>query len=208
MYKMLFFVTVFQFCVLCGTTAQPVMYNDLSKKYFFEVSISKPVNDSVGSYRHPEMTLSVLDRNKKIVQKITYSGSLLFDSAFRNRTNSRSYTTGARENAEVVDYDYGDIVVADLNFDGREDIAVKTDSGGDAGPWYTFFVQGSDGHFHKDRYLTDSVSSFPASISTSHRTLTLDYISSNGTSFEYIFSYNQQKGIWHKKFIKTRLKKS
>ncbi len=208
MYKMLFFAGVFQFCVLSGIAAQPVMYNDLSKKYFFKVIISKTVSDSTGIYRNPDMTLLILDRNKKIVQKITYKAGPLFDTAFGNKKNSRSYTTGARENAEVTDYDYGDLVIADLNFDGREDIAVKTDSGGDAGPWYTFFVQGSDGRFHKDNYLTDSVSSFPASINIKQLKLTTNYISSNGTSFEYIFSFNTQKGIWHKKFIKTTLKKS
>jgi hypothetical protein len=57
----------------------------------------------------------------------------------------RSYETGKNAHKAVVDNDYGDLVVADINFDGLADVVLKTDGGGNGGPYYTFYTSGPKG---------------------------------------------------------------
>ncbi|RYZ00342.1 MAG: hypothetical protein EOO11_01915 [Chitinophagaceae bacterium] len=83
----------------------------------------------------------------------------------------RSYVTGYNRDKEALDNDYGDLVVADLNFDGREDLALKTDVGGTSGNYYTFFLQDDSGRFRKNDFLTDSVASFPGTIDARRKRL-------------------------------------
>ncbi len=70
-----------------------------------------------------------------------------------------------------LDNDFGDLVVADLNFDSREDFAMIKDSGGNGGPVYNFYIQNESGEFILDKFLTEKMEFFPTRIVKSNRTL-------------------------------------
>ncbi len=82
-----------------------------------------------------------------------------------------SYSTGFNADKEIVDSDFGSIVVADVNFDGKDDIAVVHD-GGNSGPYYIFFIQNEKGKFVKNEFLTEQVSFFPQEIDFQHKQIT------------------------------------
>jgi len=143
------------------------------------------------------MTLIVLNKKDRLVQKINISPGYLFETAFKNDSNSRSYVTGKNRRTEVYDYDFGDFIVADLNFDGKEDIAIKFDSGGNGGPLYTFYMQDVTGHFKIDNFLTDTVGSFPAYINLKHKTITTQIHANVHQEAQKTFKYNSHRKKWH-----------
>ncbi|GAA4324951.1 XAC2610-related protein [Flaviaesturariibacter amylovorans] len=98
------------------------------------------------------------------------TGPLFYDTV-PTPGHVRSFITGVNQEKEALDNDYGDLVVADLNFDGREDVALKTNEGGTSGSYYTYFLQGGTGRFEKSDYLTDSVSLFPGTIDARRKRL-------------------------------------
>lgn len=102
---------------------------------------------------------------------IQLRGTFYFDWIFCECEHVRSYITEFQENDTVFDYDYGDLIVADINFDGREDLAIVRNTGGNGGPGYEFYIQDRSQHFHHDAYLSDSVVSFPATIDQDHKTI-------------------------------------
>jgi hypothetical protein len=73
---------------------------------------------------------------------------------------ARSFSTGFRSNDEIRDGDYGDVVIQDFNFDGKEDIALKSNMT-NAGAKYLFFLQDEFDGFWEDKFLTETVSFFP-----------------------------------------------
>jgi hypothetical protein len=63
------------------------------------------------------------------------------------------------------------MVICDLNFDHKDDIAIICNSGGNGGPAYNYYLQGLNKTFNIDKYLTDTMSYFPAKINAKNRTL-------------------------------------
>lgn len=80
---------------------------------------------------------------------------------------SRSYITGKNANYNDLDNYCGEIVVADLNFDGLEDFATPINSGVDNGPHYAFYIQNRNNKFEYNNYLTKNVTWFPEKINDS-----------------------------------------
>jgi exopolysaccharide biosynthesis predicted pyruvyltransferase EpsI len=78
------------------------------------------------------------------------------------KSAERSYTTGKNKNKDVLDNDFGDIVIADFNFDKRDDFAVKNDEGGNGGPSYRYYTQTADKRFILNNYLTYNMVYFPS----------------------------------------------
>ena len=116
------------------SVAQVVTYANLSEKFIFQINAVKITGDNEMSFKKI-VYLNIYQKNSKIVQKIKFTSGDLYD-AFKSDSSARSYITGKNKNAEVDDCDFGDIVVADLNYDGKEDIAVKNNYTVDAGPTY------------------------------------------------------------------------
>ncbi|MGF7076881.1 XAC2610-related protein [Mucilaginibacter sp. 3215] len=127
----------------------------------------------------------------------------MYEDVFKNCDATRSYITGYRKNAEVSDYDFGDLVIADVNFDELEDIAIKYDSGGNGGPLYNFYLQDKNGHFYLSRYLTDSVGSFPAYINPKQKTITTQIHANVRYEARKTFRYNSKSQKW--KLIKWQM---
>src|ERR1700722_5654977 len=145
MYKKNALLLVIAVCCTMSLQAQSITYSNLSYKYIYKITVLK--SGDKDDFRC-ELKLSVFKRDGKLLQTIDVdAGSLHDDDAFKSSKNSRSYITGSGRNVPVEDFDFGDLIIADLNFDGNEDIAVKTGLSADAGPYYTFYTQGNDGRF-------------------------------------------------------------
>jgi len=106
--------------------------------------------------------------------------------------SSRSYTTGFHMKDEVMDGDYGELVIQDFNFDGKEDIALKTDQS-NAGAKYAFYLQQSFGKFNQDDFLTESISFLPT-LDEKTKTVVVTTIAGASTIHEQKYSFNADKG--------------
>ena len=137
-------------------------YENLSGKHIYEISTKK--KKSGDRLVITDLYITIINKNNsKIVQTIHRFGedvSNLFEDTFSNPIASRSYSTGFKKNILATDGDYGDIVVVDFNFDGKEDFAVKKDIGR---MWfYDFYFQNNENKFVLDRYLSnENLGMFP-----------------------------------------------
>lgn len=181
---------------------QNCKHTHLSGRYDFETAI---VRIPRGDYWDSSVVrLTIIEkRDKKQVQQITINSTFLFSSAFSNCNAVRSYVTGLNSNLADTDNDFGDLVIADLNFDGAEDIALKQDSGGNAGPVYNFYLQQKNRQFIADTFLTKHMEFFPTRINVKSRTLVTLAHANAYQMAEHTYKFNQATGKWEQ--IKHRL---
>lgn len=181
--------------------AQTCVHTSLSKKYNYKVTYiqgQKTVDGSVDS----KLIIQVISKaNRAIIQTITIQTGFLYEAAFQNCNNARSLMTGWNRDTEVIDSDLGDLVIADLNFDRREDIAIKRDSGGASGPTYEFYLQNEKNAFVKDDQLTEVMRYFPLYIDPKQKTLTTDNASGVYWHTKRTFKYSGTSKRWE--LIKT-----
>jgi hypothetical protein len=175
-------------------TAQTCLYNNLSAHYTFKVISVKDTADDIGASARKVSLL--IFKNNKVKQQINFDAEYLFEDVFKSDTASRSYLTGRNKNAEVPDYDFGDLIIADLNFDGKEDIAIKHDSGGNGGPIYNFYLEDINGRFKLDRYLTEYLGSFPAEINIKRKILRTQIHANVHQEGTKSFQYNPKTKKW------------
>jgi len=153
---------------------QTCSHNDLSTKFDFRTTFRRLKSITTG-YDSCIISINIVDKlTKKHTQTITLipsaDGDIFSDGDGCNSV--RSYTTGKNVNAQSTDGDYGVFIIADFNFDSKEDIAVKNDVGGNSGPTYTYYIQNKNGQFLIDSYLTDNMEFFPTFFNKKKRTLT------------------------------------
>ncbi len=150
---------------------QNCIHTKLSKKFDFKTEIQRI--KIVGGYNDScIITITIIDKFKKTeVQKITYSSTHLFKEVFLDCGFERSYITYQNIKSKDVDNDFGDLIVADFNFDDKEDFAIKGDAGGNGGPAYNFYIQ-KNGKFILDSFLTEQMMFFPTNINKHNKTLT------------------------------------
>ncbi|MES2064244.1 MAG: hypothetical protein V4456_20145 [Bacteroidota bacterium] len=166
--------------------------------------IAKHFNNAQSIVDSADVTLIIRDKKSgKLYQKISFGANYINEDVYKDCTKCRSYITGYHQKSEVLDYDYGDLIIADLNFDGREDIAIKNDSGGNGGPYYNFYLQGVNGQFILSQYLTTNMQSFPAEINAGSKTLTIQIHANVHQDQRNTFKYNSDNKKW--RFIKHRL---
>ena len=166
----LLIISLLQVLNLPLARAQTCLHTKLSSQYNFETKIKW--------FRHPDyydtafITVRIIDKdNNKVVQKIHFQAGYLLSNEFVDCKSERSYTTKWQTKGQIVDNEFGDLVVADLNFDSLEDLAIKYQSGGNGGPEYVYYIQDKKGHFVKDSFLTQDMGYFPEKIIKSKRTL-------------------------------------
>jgi len=173
------------------------VHNNLSKDFSFEVNATHFLMED-GVQDSLDVFIKITNKHTKTEKELHFGNGWMFEGTYTDCNRVRSYTTHVNEDAQIADNDYGDIVVADLNFDGKDDFVLKKNSGGNTGPDYAFYLQDKKGGFAEDRFLTDSVGYFPDDIDVSKKQITV-----STTSFlvvgERIFSYNTDTQKWQKK---------
>jgi hypothetical protein len=181
-----------------GTSAQRCEHTDLSRKYNYITSTVKTKNAQSGQDEISAVHLQAITKvDKKRIQEIVVKPGRpdgLFDE-FTNCSAVRSYLTGKNKNTDAADNDYGDFIVVDFNFDGREDFAIKDDMGGNGGPNYEYYIQGRSGKFQLDSFLTTKMGYFPEIDARRKRLIT--YVHADvGHYRETVFIFNPTTKKW------------
>lgn len=151
-------------------------FKDLSNEYNYKIIDRFYSNESHRYFDTIIRIIKIFTKNDSLVQKIYPKLSmspwyLNFVRKYRLRV-SRSFITGKNAYYEDVDNYCGEIVVADLNFDGLEDFATPVDSGADNGPHYAFYIQQKNNKFKFNKYLSEEVIWFPEKFNDSLKTFT------------------------------------
>lgn len=170
------------------------IYTDLSNKFNFQSRIQ--------SYSIKHGDSSIVDFyifNKKtdeIVQEISIQSNFLYFDGVYSSDDVRSYITGINAKSQIVDNDYGDIIIADFNFDGLEDLALKSDQGGNGGPIYNYHLQSYSRQFKMDSFLTDSMSYFPETFDKKGKSLITLVHANVMQDCATTFTYNSSSRTW------------
>lgn len=176
-------------------------YINLSKQFDIHESVHRYlVRGDVGDSSIVKLALTNKLSNVPM-DTITSVSTLLFGDYFARSKDVVSFSTRIDIKGEGDDNYYGDLVIADLNFDSKDDIAVINDMGGNAGPSYSFFLQGQNGKFILNKFLTDSMGFFPSKINKKNQTLTT--LGHAGVAWvgENIFAFNRETNNWvHKSY--------
>jgi len=189
---------------LLGNTfvrAQDCLHTSLSYKFNYKLAVKKTVyvDTFIESprVRNVVVHLKIYDKSdKKIHQALNIKLPDLHLDSFNNCDSVRSYITGYSKNKEVDDYDFGDFIVADLNFDGKEDFAIKCHYTVDGGPDYMFYIQDSVGNFRLNNFLTTHMGGFPKYFDAKRKTLTTQLHANVSQEAKKTFQYNSKTQKW------------
>ena len=187
--KKLNYLTLIFFLVHSFVYSQNCSYANLSKDFTFEVKVNR-MKDSC--------QISVLVFQKKSpekIQAISFTSDYIFENDFTGCSSVRSYSTHINDKLQDADNDFGNIIVADFDFNGNEDIAIKRNSGGNGGPMYAFYLQ-KNGKFIKDVFLTSKIEFFPSHINKSQKTLTTLVHANASQRCKKIYQYYPKNEVW------------
>lgn len=164
----------------------------------FDITIDfKRYTDTIETEQTCLLKVIIKDKlTKSMIDSFSIKSSFYYSFMFLSCDSMRSYTTKFKADKEIVDNYFGDIVVADLNFDGFDDIAVVNDGGGNGGPLYSYYLQTTDKKFIKDNFLTNSMRFFPSKINSKDKTLTT-YVHAGVCGLgEHIYKLDKKKNTW------------
>jgi hypothetical protein len=187
MKKTLFILLISLSSVQFGSARQ-CRLEDLSRKFTFLAAADR---SNVGPATVPVSIEVIRKADRKRVQMLSLRSGVA--DIFSECEAVRSYATGKHANEDVADNYWGDLIVADVNFDGREDLAVAEDSR-NTGTTYGFYIQSSAGTFIRDRYLSDGF--FPYKIDRKNKTLTTSTAASTGGYTETVLKYDPRTKKW------------
>jgi hypothetical protein len=182
--------------------AQNCIDFDLSKVYDFDVMLRSKDNKDLGK---AEIIIGIHDKTKqKKVQTINIESEFILKSkSFKECQNNKKYS--ANEYLKSNENDFRDLIVADLNFDGKEDIAIKREEGGNGGPLYNFYIQSKNQKFILDTYLSNEMTYFPDYIDIENKTLHIHVRINSATEEGMTYYYAEKNKTWSiKKKIKYR----
>ncbi|HCS19863.1 MAG TPA: hypothetical protein DIW47_04770 [Bacteroidetes bacterium] len=151
-----------------STVVKERFYDNLSYTNNFKLIYYE--RDRTGEYLIHYWTILVYDKKMNLLDSIIQPVYVLY-SNWIDFEKSRSFITGVNKNKIAPDNYYGDFVVADFNFDKRNDFAIINDMGGNGGTFYSYYIQGADKQFALDSFLTDSMTYFPAEFNSKNKTL-------------------------------------
>jgi hypothetical protein len=170
-------------------TTSNCKHTELSAKFDIELDIEHYLYSIADEYLSDSVIVKLQINNKltqKLLDSIVFnpnsSGCFFYTASEYGCNDVTSYSTGFNADREIFDNYFGTVVVADLNFDGKDDIAMVLDSGASSGPRYIFFIQNDEGKFIEDKFLTEEMSYFPDEIDRPHRKLTT-YVHLNAVSY-------------------------
>lgn len=168
-------------------------YQDLSYNYDFKIKFNR-ISDAEYMFDSCIIKMYIINKRTQLpLDSIQVTSTYFYGDVFQNCDKVRSYITKKNEQLEVGDNDFGDFIIADLNFDSKEDIALIRDSGGNGGTFYNFYMQRKNGKFYMDRFLSDSVHYFPKKINKQNKTLTT-YVHAGACCVgEHIYQLNKKR---------------
>lgn len=146
---------------------------DLSNEFDVHVNFRRYFFKSINREDSCIAEVLLQDKHSKAtLDELSITSRFYLDDAFKNLKNVRSYSTKTNTDKQAVDNYYGDIIIADLNFDNKDDVIIINDAGGNGGTFYSYFLQNDNRKFILNSYLTDSMTYFPKKINSGNKTLT------------------------------------
>lgn len=184
------------FSIFNFSNAQNCIDFNLSKVFDFDVMLISKDEKELGNV---EITIKIFDKWKRVkVQTIKIESEFILKSeSFKECSNNKKYL--ANTYLESTENDFGDLIVADLNFDGKEDIAIKREEGGNGGPLYNFYIQSKNQQFILDIYLTKKVCYFPNYIDSKLKSLQINVRVDSATRKDMTFFYIDKSKTWSEK---------
>ncbi len=173
-------------------TTVVLFFDDLSYVYNYKIIDNYFCNNFKGYYDSCFRSIYIYNKNDSLIQKIIPNIWIIpwyFNDEESDTNLSKSYITGKNKEIRGIDNYCGEIVVADLNFDGLEDFATPIGMGCDNGSHYAFYIQNKQNKFKLNNYLTENVIWFPDEINDSLKTFTnavpCTVIGLNFTTYKY-----------------------
>jgi hypothetical protein len=178
-------------------SAQNCVQKNLSNNFDFSTKVVHGKKD--GTVDTTTVFVTVTDKKtNKVLQTIRYGTNWLFKSDFSECNNIRSYITNQNLKKDAEE-DIGDMIVADLNFDGKDDIALKYDSWGNSGPLYYYYIQDSSGKFIRNDFLSEEMGLFPSKIDMKNKLLVTYGHAGVEQLAEHIYALNTRSNKWYQK---------
>lgn len=180
-----------------GHSANALRYNNLSDQ--FDIAVSIRVNTEENpDFDSTYLKISVFEKeSKNCIQVIRKKHFWIWDKLFITENNARSYSTHFNEHDIAVDGDYGDVIIADLNFDGLDDFAVIYDAGLNTGPSYYYYFQRPNKTFYRQVFLSETMLYFPTVIDKENKRLITRVRSGVTHIGETTYQYNPKKESWY-----------
>ncbi|GAB3518667.1 XAC2610-related protein [Emticicia fontis] len=178
---------------------QECSYTNLSKEFDIKVFLKRfKVEDSPFDSCIVDLTLFDKQNHQKI-DILEFTSSYFWPDFFQNCNKGVYYSTNVDIENGKSDENYpGDIIIADLNFDGKEDIAVIQSFGATTGGYYIFYLQKFK-KFVLDEYLTYTVGHFPTKTNKYKRTLTTYQHANARYLGEQIYFLDKKTNKWRQK---------
>lgn len=170
------------------------IHRNLSKDFDFKV-LAKHFLLEDGVEYSLGVNIIVINKHTGTNYDIHLGSKCFFEGTYTNCNHVRSYITGVNKYAEIADNDFGDIVVADLNFDGKDDFALKKNRGGNSGPDYAFYVQDEKGAFAEDTFL-NNIGFFPDEFVPKTKTLIFGVRANTYQYQETVYLYKPALKQW------------
>lgn len=134
---------------------------------------------------------------KQVIDSILVQALFYYGSVMQDCNNVRSHPKDTHlDRLAYEDRNNGDIIVADFNFDKKDDIAVIYDSGGNSGPLYNYYLQGPDRKFVLNAFLTDTMGFLPVQINRKKKTLMTIVRAGVAHRAETIYKLNPKTNRW------------
>ena len=132
-----------------------------------------------------------------IIQIIRKTGWWIWGSPYEDCDLVRSYQTEINNEKPAPDNDFGDLIVADFDFNGLDDFAFLFGSGGSSGPNYLYYTQQPDGRFIRQSFLDDIMIFFPSVIDKDRKRL-ISNIRVDVTKYEQrTFQWDSNSSKWY-----------
>lgn len=141
---------------------------DVSDKYLFSIEGLSYSEDDFNRVERVRIEIQGITEKNTTFQRIDYRPNqwLIYDEVPCNATN---YFEIKKNNISRSIGELGLFIIWDYNIDGLQDFAIMEDQGGNAGSWYTFYMQQMDGSFKIEEY---PFSLFPTDINYKKGTIT------------------------------------
>lgn len=174
---------------------QKCTFENLSKTYIYEICRNIEKKGNVLQYSD----LKIIITEKKSLQIIDsiYINNLGYFTILEEKcSDAKSYQTNQNINEAIVDNYFGFFIVADFNFDKRDDFAFLNGFESTSGPYYDFYTQGKNNSFEKDVFLTDSIGFFPSFIDRKNKVLTTEMSLGVWGRSKIKYYFDEEKNSW------------
>jgi hypothetical protein len=175
--------------------SQKCTFENLSKTYIYE--ICRNIEKKGNVLQYSDLKIMIKEKESfKLIDSIYINKLGYFTISEEKCSDAKSYQTNQNIKEAIVDNYFGFFIVADFNFDKRDDFAFLNGLESTSGPYYDFYTQGNNNKFKKDAFLTDSIGFFPSFIDKKNKLLTTEIILGAWGASKVKYYFDRKKNSW------------